>query len=326
MSIASEITRIKNAKESIATSIANKGVTVPDETKIDGYSALIDSITTGGGGGIDGTTGVILNITDIAANQFKDLKGIKKMVLPDVVSIARIAFNNSDVEVIDIGSKIQTINGSAFANAVKLNTLIIRANYSENTLTLTNTPIRNGEGFVYVPDEYVENYKTNVLSNVANQVKPLSEIEGGGIVEIDSITCNATNISGEKFGGDLKAVLADGKTVDIKKIILPNATSFGAYVLGFNSNIEMLDIGSGGANITLNGYTFGDAPKLTTLIFRGWIDTPAGTYNEFEGNSPFLNGTGFLYVPDALLNQYKTSSGWTDIAAQIKPISELEGE
>lgn len=53
MSIASEITRLQNAKSALATSIGNKGVTVPASTKLDGYSALVDQIQTGGGGGSD---------------------------------------------------------------------------------------------------------------------------------------------------------------------------------------------------------------------------------------------------------------------------------
>lgn len=48
MSISSEINRISNAKTAIAESIANKGVTVPSGTKIDGMATLIDSIQTGG--------------------------------------------------------------------------------------------------------------------------------------------------------------------------------------------------------------------------------------------------------------------------------------
>lgn len=48
MSIASEITRLQNAKSALATSIANKGVTVPSSTTLDGYSALVDQIQTGG--------------------------------------------------------------------------------------------------------------------------------------------------------------------------------------------------------------------------------------------------------------------------------------
>lgn len=46
MSIASEITRLQNAKASIKTSIENKGVTVGDET-LDSYASKIDAIETG---------------------------------------------------------------------------------------------------------------------------------------------------------------------------------------------------------------------------------------------------------------------------------------
>ena len=51
MSISDQITRLQNAKANIKTSIENKGVTVPNDTKLDGYSALIDSIEAGGGSG-----------------------------------------------------------------------------------------------------------------------------------------------------------------------------------------------------------------------------------------------------------------------------------
>ena len=49
MSIASEITRLQQAKSDLATSITNKGMTVPAATTIDGYAALVDSIQQGGG-------------------------------------------------------------------------------------------------------------------------------------------------------------------------------------------------------------------------------------------------------------------------------------
>ena len=51
MSVQSEIDRIAGAKSDISTAITNKGVTVPDGTKLDGMAALIDSISGGGGGG-----------------------------------------------------------------------------------------------------------------------------------------------------------------------------------------------------------------------------------------------------------------------------------
>ena len=53
MSVHSEIDRIAGAKSDIATAITNKGVTVPSGTKLDGMAALIDSISGGGGGGLN---------------------------------------------------------------------------------------------------------------------------------------------------------------------------------------------------------------------------------------------------------------------------------
>lgn len=50
MSISSEIERLEGAKNALAASIENKGVTVPADTKIDGMAALVDQIQGGGGG------------------------------------------------------------------------------------------------------------------------------------------------------------------------------------------------------------------------------------------------------------------------------------
>lgn len=47
MSIASELTRLQNAKKSISNAITNKGVTVPATTKLDGMASLIGQIEQG---------------------------------------------------------------------------------------------------------------------------------------------------------------------------------------------------------------------------------------------------------------------------------------
>jgi hypothetical protein len=49
MSIANELTRLQNAKNAISNAIANKGVTVPAGTKLDGMASLIGKIEQGGG-------------------------------------------------------------------------------------------------------------------------------------------------------------------------------------------------------------------------------------------------------------------------------------
>ena len=57
MSIATEITRIQGAKADLKTAIEAKGVTVPSETLISGYAALVDQIS--GGGGIPDSDGLV---------------------------------------------------------------------------------------------------------------------------------------------------------------------------------------------------------------------------------------------------------------------------
>ena len=41
-------------------------------------------------------------------------------------------------------------------------------------------------------------------------------------------------------------------------------------------------------------------------------------------DTPIENGTGYIYVPDNLVNTYKTATNWSNFADKIKPISELE--
>lgn len=50
MSIADEISRLQGAKASLKTAIEGKGVTVPSATKLDGYAALVEGISTGWAG------------------------------------------------------------------------------------------------------------------------------------------------------------------------------------------------------------------------------------------------------------------------------------
>ena len=61
MSVQSEITRLANAKTSIATAIEGKGVTVPDGTLLDGMAPLIESIEAG----INATGGTITVSSDV---------------------------------------------------------------------------------------------------------------------------------------------------------------------------------------------------------------------------------------------------------------------
>ena len=85
---------------------------------------------------------------------------------------------------LDFSASLDTIGYGGLKDAKQLHTLIIRTpavckmSFADN---FANTPIASGEGYVYVPDELVEQYKvaTN-WTTYANQIKPISELPEEG--------------------------------------------------------------------------------------------------------------------------------------------------
>lgn len=88
--------------------------------------------------------------------------------------------------------------------------------------------------------------------------------------------------------------------------------------------LEYADIGTATA---INAAAFYNCRTLTTLIMRANNIVPIK--QNFSGtfyNSPMIRGEGYFYVPDNLVEAYKTDTAWSTYADQIKPLSELEGD
>lgn len=66
------------------------------------------------------------------------------------------------------------------------------------------------------------------------------------------------------------------------------------------------------------------ASKLSCLVLGGDKVCVLGNAAAIE-TTPMKNGTGFIYVPDNLVDSYKAAKNWSTYASQIKPLSELEG-
>lgn len=102
--------------------------------------------------------------------------------LPMINVLGGSVFNNFDnLKTVDL-TAVTKINNSAFANCANLSALIIRNTEVVCTLggayVFNNSGIANGTGYVYVPDDMVESYKTaEIWSTYADQIKPLSELD-----------------------------------------------------------------------------------------------------------------------------------------------------
>ena len=157
--------------------------------------------------GCEGITSVDLsNISSIGEGVFYNCSNLQEVIYPaefsavpyqlfrgctslqdfdfsNITTINTSAFSSCPLTEVNL-PKITRFNGYCFGGCSNLAKVVIRQNTSVCTLSSTNvfnsTPIANGEGFIYVPDELLEDYKvaTN-WSTYAEQIKPLSEyVEG----------------------------------------------------------------------------------------------------------------------------------------------------
>ena len=103
---------------------------------------------------------------------------------------------------------------------------------------------------------------------------------------------------------------------------LPSLISINSNLFAYSSLLKRLDFPS---VESISGGAFSGCSRLVTLILRK-ADTVCTLENvsAFSGTS-IAKGTGFVYVPDDLVEQYKAATNWSTYANQIKPISELEG-
>ena len=99
-----------------------------------------------------------------------------------------------------------------------------------------------------------------------------------------------------------------------------------SYIFGTCNNLKYVNMsGWTTESITNNGYMFSSCRKLEAVV----IDSPSVfrlTNANALSNSGIQRGTGFVYVPDNLVDEYKSATNWTTYADQIKPLSELPQE
>lgn len=74
----------------------------------------------------------------------------------------------------------------------------------------------------------------------------------------------------------------------------------------------------------INRTAFTDCQSLTTLIIRTSSVCVISDISIALRGSKIASGTGYIYVPDDLVNSYKAATNWVAFADQIKPISALE--
>ncbi len=72
----------------------------------------------------------------------------------------------------------------------------------------------------------------------------------------------------------------------------------------------------------IDTYAFYLCGELTSLVLSNTEAICTLSATTAFTSTPIASGTGYIYVPDALVDSYKTATNWKTYAAQIKPLSE----
>ena len=186
MSIATELTRIQQAKADIKTAIEAKGVTVPSSATIDTYDDYVSQISGGGGG--DTTTleklidrsitsiDIPSGFTSIGNYAFADCDSLSSITIPNsVTSIGAYAFYQcTRLSSVTIPSGITSISNYIFYYCDRLSNIII----PDSVTTIGNNSFYQCKSFTSI------NIPSGVTSIGANSFRYCTALT--------SITINAT--------------------------------------------------------------------------------------------------------------------------------------
>lgn len=157
----------------------------------------------------------------------------------------------------------------------------------------------------------------NLICDAITNIIPV--VPSGSGTEIDSlIDKSITSISNDTVTTIGNLVFTN--CIALRTANFPNVTSIGSGAFEECSALERVDLGS---VTSIGNAAFRFCENLKTLIIR----TPTVAANpsiDTFGGTAISDGTGYIYVPDDLVDEYKSTTAWTNVANQIKPISELE--
>lgn len=105
----------------------------------------------------------------------------------------------------------------------------------------------------------------------------------------------------------------------LETLNLPSVKTTGTQGVRHCDKLTRVDFG---AVTNIGALTFDSCPLLETLIVRTSSLCTLANTSALNGTK-IANGTGYIYVQDSLVENYKSASNWSNFASQIKPISEL---
>lgn len=314
MSISSELTLLANTKESIRTSINNKGGSVGASDTFASYATAIANLRTGQSGNPLLTS---IDVSDFSGTTFnKSTTYITSITIPSgVTTIANTALQYLPITSLTIPDSVTSIGIASIANCYSLTSLTIgtglrTVNYTafEHCDNLTSVYYRGS-----LADWCGINFGTYSFGS-ATLGQPLYNNANSRLY------INNTAITGELTIPNTVTTLANGCFSGYKAItsvVIPNnVTTINGQVFGGCSNLTKINVGSGVTSIGTKAFYY--CTGLTALIFNS---TTPPTLADTDVLSNTNNCP--IYVPAASVEAYKAASNWSTYASRIYAIAQV---
>ena len=107
----------------------------------------------------------------------------------------------------------------------------------------------------------------------------------------------------------------------LTNVVLPSVTSIDNYAFSTCTALKQVDISSKVAIGSYNCQVFADCSVLTSLVLRDNTLSTVSNTSAF-GNTPIAKGTGYIYVPRALVDTYKAATNWSTYATQFRALED----
>ena len=202
---------------------------------------------------------------------------------------------------------------------------------------IKGTPIGEGNGYIYVPGELVAGYKSawtlyadQVFGLTALTEVPVDMFKNNLLITSYPYKFTTAGVNSFFFATNLKTVDFSSATNILfdafnrcqnleTNVIIPNVVNIAAQAFFNCYKITTVDINTS----VIRGNTFLRCFNLSKLILRKTDGVTVLVAISGIKDTNISNGTGFIYVPDALVGAYMVATNWVTYASQIKGISEL---
>lgn len=296
------------------------------------------------------------SITSIKRNSFSTCPGLKITKIPEgIKTIEDGAFQFCNgITSMEFHASLTEVKNSAFSSCNKLTSVIFKGNTNIGTYvfngsknlaaiiylnatrvptlssnSLTNTLIANGTGYIYVPDDLVENFKTATYwKSYANQIRPVSELNLRSIEIVSNDTINTYNnnktmsIKVTYNDGEIHNTEQEGYTLSVSG----NATLDG-NVLILNDNAQVGEIIT--ITVTSTYDTSISSTKEIEVVYKEpsiainlnegqWVDS--GT--NVDGNIVYQSDAGSYNINNGISKAILTIDGYTNVKLYIRSFAE----